>query len=81
MQSRKWSLIETFTNVFVGWITALAVQMAVFAMFGINVPFTTNLAMSVIFTVLSIVRGYLLRRYFNGILMKRMKSHVVKGDV
>jgi hypothetical protein len=74
MQSSKWSFIETGANVLIGWVTALIVQMIVFPMFGIHVPFSTNLYMSIVFTVLSIVRGYLLRRFFNGLTIKRMKG-------
>lgn len=65
MQSKKHSLIESFTNVFIGYIVALLSQLAVFPLFDINVPFTDNLLIGAYFTVISLVRSYIIRRWFN----------------
>lgn len=43
MQTRKQSLIETTTSVLIGYLVALASQMAIFPIFGIYVPFSDNL--------------------------------------
>lgn len=64
-QSRIHSLIESFINVAIGYTVALAAQMAVFPMFGIHIPLTSNLAIGAIFTVVSIARSYTVRRLFN----------------
>lgn len=65
MQSKKHSLIESFTNVLIGYVVALLSQLAVFPLFDINVPFTDNLLIGAYFTVISLVRSYVIRRWFN----------------
>ncbi len=65
MQSRKQSLIESVVNVLVGYVVALVSQLAIFPLFGVNLPLADNLLISAFFTVVSIVRSYLIRRVFN----------------
>jgi hypothetical protein len=64
-QSKIESLIEVCINVAVGWVIALMTQLIVFPMFGIQVTLGEQLSISVIFTVVSIIRGYVIRRWFN----------------
>lgn len=64
-QSRKMSLAESLLNVAIGYVIAIAAQIAVFPLFGIHVPLHDNLMIGALFTVVSIVRSYTLRRLFN----------------
>lgn len=64
-QSRLGSLIESIVNVLIGYGIALASQLIVFPWFGIHIPLSDNLAIGGIFTVISIVRSYIVRRWFN----------------
>ena len=64
-QSRKHSAIESITNVIVGYGISVLAQIVIFPIFGLNVPLSTNLAMGALFTVVSLVRSYCLRRLFN----------------
>lgn len=64
-QSRKLSLIETITSTAIGYSVAVVTQVTVFPLFGINIPLQDNLAIGAIFTVVSIVRGYVVRRVFS----------------
>ena len=64
-QSRSMSAIETVTNVAIGYGIALAAQYAIFPIFNIYVPFRDHVAIALFFTVVSLVRGYFLRRLFN----------------
>lgn len=64
-QTRIDSLVEVLLNVAIGWVIALVTQLLVFPMFGINISIGDQLGISVIFTVVSIVRGYVIRRWFN----------------
>ena len=64
-QSRLQSFIESLCNVVIGYIVALTTQMVVFPWFGITVSLDKNVAIGLIFTVVSIIRSYLLRRLFN----------------
>lgn len=63
-QSRKASLAEAITNVVVGYWIAVAVQSVVFPLLGIRVSFTENLFIGAVFTAVSILRSYALRRVF-----------------
>lgn len=65
MQTRLGSLIEAATNVFVGYLVALMTQLLVFPAFGLQVSLGENLAIGLVFTVVSLSRSYLLRRLFN----------------
>ena len=63
-QSRAMSLFEAATNVAVGYGVAVATQAVVFPLFGIGVEASTHFAIGAIFTGVSLVRSYLLRRVF-----------------
>lgn len=64
-QTRLESLLEVFINVSIGWVVALITQLIVFPLYGIQVTIGEQLGISVIFTSVSIVRGYIVRRWFN----------------
>ncbi|WP_417536367.1 hypothetical protein [Methylophaga sp.] len=65
MQSKKHSLVESLTNVLIGYLVALFSQLLIFPFFGIHVPLSDNLLIGLWFTIISIVRSYTLRRFFN----------------
>jgi hypothetical protein len=65
MQSRAMSLVEAVANVLVGYGVAVASQMIVFPRFGFYATLDQNLAIGSIFTVVSLIRSYTLRRIFN----------------
>ena len=64
MQSKKHSLIESITNIFIGYSVAIASQLAIFPLFDIHIPLSDNLAIGLWFTVISLVRSYVIRRCF-----------------
>lgn len=66
-QSRTMSLVETLTNVAVGYGIAVIAQILVFPLFGLLTTLGENMAMGAIFTVVSIARSYCLRRTFDGL--------------
>ena len=63
-QSRRLSLVEAITNVAVGYLLAVITQILVFPWFGIHPSLGENLAIGSIFTGISLVRSYALRRLF-----------------
>lgn len=65
MQTKRHSIIESITNTTVGFIISLLVQMVVYPVMGIKVTISENLIITVVFTIVSILRGYALRRLFN----------------
>ena len=65
MQTKLQSLKESFVNIFIGYLTALFSQLLIFPLFDIEVTFSENLLIGLYFTVISLIRSYLVRRYFN----------------
>ena len=65
MQSKFQSLIESFINILIGYLTALLSQLLIFPLFNINIPIQDNLLIGLYFTLISLVRSYIIRRYFN----------------
>ena len=63
-QSRAFSALEAAANVSIGWLVALVTQVLVFPVFGIQVMHWQNLALSAVFTAVSLLRSYALRRLF-----------------
>ena len=66
-QSRVMSLIEATTNVVVGYVLAIATQLAVFPLFEIEAAFGEHLAIGLAFVGVSLARGFLLRRLFEAL--------------
>ena len=71
-QSRLMSLVEAITNVVVGYLLALATQVAIFPLFGLTVSLADNLVIGCIFTAVSIARSYTLRRLFEALRAPRL---------
>lgn len=77
-QPRLGSLIEAAINTAIGFIVALASQIVVFPMVGIHVPISTNLEVGAWFTLISVARSYIIRRWFNARLHRlsmRLATH------
>ena len=64
-QSCRMSAAESVANVAIGYGIALATQVVVFDALAIPVSLGQNLCIGAVFTVVSLVRSYLLRRFFN----------------
>lgn len=65
-QSRLSSFVEQVLNVGSGFITAfLTWQFLVIPIWDIETTLGDNLTITALFTVISVIRGYLWRRYFN----------------
>lgn len=69
-QTRLQSLIETACSTSIGYVVAIASQLVIFPMFDIHIELSTNFAIGAWFTVVSVARGYIVRRWFNARLHK-----------
>ncbi len=65
MQSRKWSAIETIASTAIGLGVSIAASLVVYPLHGHSFTLAQNTSIAVIFTVISIIRGYFVRRMFN----------------
>lgn len=52
-------------NIAIGYVVAIVSQLLIFPLFDIHVPLATNLAIGAWFTAVSLVRSYVIRRWFN----------------
>lgn len=77
-QTRLESLLEVCVNVAIGWVVALITQLIVFPLYGIHVTVGEQLGISVVFTVVSIIRSYVIRRWFNAGIHKLIAQFVKK---
>jgi hypothetical protein len=65
------SLVEAVTNVVVGFLLALLTQIAIFPMLGLVVSVADNLVIGSIFTAVSVLRSFALRRLFEAVRARR----------
>lgn len=63
-QTRRMSLVESIANTGAGFLVSLVLQISLFSLMSIETTTTQNLLMSGVFTIASLVRGYLMRRLF-----------------
>ena len=58
------SLVEAAANVVIGYGIAVATQVVVFPIFGIHITLADDLRIGFVFAVVSLIRGFMLRRVF-----------------
>jgi hypothetical protein len=65
MQTPLWSLIEAIASTWIGFIVAVLANHFILPLFGYPVTVSHSLQIGLIFTVISFIRGYWVRRVFN----------------
>lgn len=65
-QSKLDSALEALTNIVIGASVALCAQYLWFPVIGYQFTHTEHLATTAVFTAVSFIRSYALRRIFNG---------------
>lgn len=73
MQSKRHSVIESVTNIAVGYVINFIANMLILPLVGFNITVSQNLFIGVLYTGISIARLYLLRRFFNQITAQEPK--------
>lgn len=74
-QSRFESAIESVLNVGSGFILAMLIwQLIANPLYGYKITLLDNLGLTAIFTTISVVRGFLWRRFFEGRIIKRIRN-------
>jgi len=63
-QSPRMSFYEATANVVIGYGLALATQILVFPVFGLIATFDQNLKLGLVFTGVSLMRSFVMRRLF-----------------
>ena len=70
MQSSWMSLLEAITNIAIGYVIAVLTQVLVFPLFGLSASLGDNLGIGAVFTIVSLLRSFALRRAFNALLAR-----------
>jgi hypothetical protein len=66
-QSRSASAFETLTSTVLGFLLSIWVQRLLFPALGHNLALTENMDVASVFTAVSLLRGYVVRRTFNAL--------------
>lgn len=64
-QSKLSSFAEACINIGIGAGVALVSQLILFPMYGIHIAFSTDIYLTLWFTVISLIRSYCIRRLMN----------------
>ena len=64
-QSKRGSFIEACVNVLIGYGINFTANALILPHFGFNITLAQNLQIGVLFTVISVARSYVIRRWFN----------------
>jgi hypothetical protein len=64
-QSKFGSFLEALAHTCIGYVLSLCVQLIIYPMYGATFSFRQNIEIGLIFMAVSIVRGYVIRRWFN----------------
>lgn len=67
MQTKLGSFVEAWANIAVGFAINFTANMLVLPLFGFAITAGKAFGIGLIFTVISLVRSYVLRRWFNGL--------------
>lgn len=78
-QSRKSSAAEALTGTAVGLIVSMIASAYVFPLYGFRPTLLDNVGITLIYTAISVARGYLLRRAFN-LLARGDRRQVEAGE-
>jgi len=65
MQTKLSSLYESGINIVIGLVVGFCSQLLVFPLFDIHVPLVANAWISLYFMIISLIRSYAIRRWFN----------------
>lgn len=81
MQSRKGSLVESLAGTAIGFVISVATwEFVVKPVWDLQTSFAENISITLLFTVISIARGYVLRRFFNSLHNKNKKKQYDQID-
>lgn len=74
-QSRKFSILEAALNTASGMMISILAGLAVYPLFGYDIPLAKVTGITIVFTVISVIRSYLWRRFFNHLHILGLGHH------
>lgn len=70
-QSRFATLVEAASGVAFGYVISVGAGHFIYPLFNPDITLADNMGLTLIFTVLSFVRSYITRRFFNWLSIRR----------
>jgi hypothetical protein len=64
-QTKKGSVLETITNTAAGFAINYTANLLIFPLYGMHISPGNNFLLGLIYTIISVVRSYGMRRLFN----------------
>lgn len=64
-QTKKGSLIEVGINVVIGFAINYVANLIILPMFGLHVSLSDNFLIGLLYTLVSVARSYVIRRWFD----------------
>jgi uncharacterized membrane protein YbhN (UPF0104 family) len=64
-QTKRKSFFESIVQTLIGLLTSILIQFILYPLMGIPVTIFQNIIITLVFFIVSIIRGYLVRRLFN----------------
>lgn len=75
MQTIKHSWIEVIANIGSGFVISMLIQhFVVTPIWNLPTNFSQNIGITILFTIVSIIRSILFRRYFNKLTIKHYEA-------
>ena len=74
MQSKKASLIEAVVNTFIGFLITCAVAPVIYWLADVKMSVFSMGIANILFTIVSVIRNYIIRRVFNRTTIFTIKS-------
>jgi hypothetical protein len=66
-QTKLGSMAEAWANIAIGFTINYVANLLIFPLFGMHISLLNNFYMGCIYVLISLVRSYALRRWFNGL--------------
>lgn len=64
-QTKLSSFIEVLVNTVIGYLINYFANIIIFPLFNLHISLSANILMGLIYTVISVVRSYVIRRWFS----------------
>lgn len=72
-QSMRDSIVETWTNIFIGFAINFTANLVVLPMAGLPIGPMGAFQIGVVFTAISIIRTFVIRRWFNQLMVRKQR--------
>ncbi len=73
IQTKTQSMVEAVTNIGIGFVISLSVQLIWFPAIGHELTLFDNVSTTIVFTLVSFLRSYVVRRGFNYVSKRQIK--------